>query len=520
MDMKKKTLFAIAGGGLSLALAAVAIGGLALRKPANHVDAATVTWNRVTSISAGDVVTLAAEGATTDSAGSTCTGAYLTGFSSGFDTTQAKNFGKGTSGTFSSGSFSASDALELTVVTGSATSSYAFKCTSGGTDYYISAVNGNYLNLVSSVANASSWTLTVDSTNVKLYNVSQTTRYIQWNNSSPRFAAYISTQTNVQLYKKGASISVTGITGVAAKPASILQNATLSASDVTLSAIYSDNSTGTVTATSVTCVTSAVGTVTATAYYDTFSATFSINVYAAHDGLSASTAFTCEEAIAHTKAADLTAATTYFVTGLWYSTYSAYNTSYGNASVYLCDAVTDPASRRFEAYKMYSIVAPGTFTQSTSVTVYTAGSNFTVYNGTYETKQCLYLDPDFSALDTFVSTYMHTEVAYTEAGTGLCTSSGWYSAAKTAYTALSARQQSTFSASSTAISLYTAAGGIDSYSAPHARYVAWAAANGETASAFDVSSTNNSTAMIAVAIVTVLGLLTLAGVVVLKKKHN
>jgi hypothetical protein len=115
---------------------------------------------------------------------------------------------------------------------------------------------------------------------------------------------------------------------------------------------------------------------------------------------------------------------------------------------------------------------------------------------------------------------MHTEVAYTEAGTGLCTSSGWYSAAKTAYTALSARQQSTFSASSTAISLYTAAGGIDSYSAPHARYVAWAAANGETASAFDVSGMNNSTAMIAVAIVTVLGLLTLAGVVVLKKKHN
>jgi len=518
--MKKKTLFGLAGATLALAMAAVAFASVNAAKAPEQVAAGITTWNRVTSISAGDVVTLAAEGATKDSDGTTCTGAYLTSFLSGYDTTKTSNYGKGTGATFTSGSFSASDAVELTVVAGSATSSYAFKCTSGGTDYYLSAVNGNYLNLASSVAPASSWTLTVDGTNVKLFNVSQTTRYIRWNNSSPRFAAYTTAQTNVQLYKKGASISVTGVTGVAAKPASILQNATLSASDVSLNVTYSDSSTGTVAATSVTCVTSAVGTVTATAYYDTYSTTFSINVYAAHDGLSASTAFTCEEAIAHTKAADLTAATVYYVNGFWYSTYNAYNTSYGNVSIYLCDAVSDPATRRFEAYKMYSVVAPDAFTQTTSVTIYTAGSNFTIYNGTYETSKCFYLDPDTSALNAFVTNYMHTDVAYTEAGTGLCKTDSWYSSAKTAYTALTTRQKSYFGASSAAITLYTSAGGEDLFSKPYARYVAWAAANGETVSASNISMMNESTAVIAVAVVSVLGLLTLAGVMVVRKKHN
>jgi hypothetical protein len=53
-----------------------------------------------------------------------------------------------------------------------------------------------------------------------------------------------------------------------------------------------------------------------------------------------------------------------------------------------------------------------------------------------------------------------------------------------------------------------------------ARYNAWAAANGETVSASNVSMMNESTAVIAVAVVSVLGLLTLAGVMVMRKKHN
>lgn len=210
---KTKKYWAFIGGSVALAVAGLCASYSFNSHPVEKVDASTTVWNRVTSISAGDVVTLASEAATKDSAGTACTGVYLTGFNGGFSTTATSNYGKGTKGTFSSGSFSASDALELTVVAGSATSSYSFKCASGGTDYYLSAISGNYLNLTTSVSNASSWTLTANSTNAKLNSVSQTTRNIGWNNSSPRFACYTTTQTSVQLYKKGTSISVTAITG-------------------------------------------------------------------------------------------------------------------------------------------------------------------------------------------------------------------------------------------------------------------------------------------------------------------
>jgi hypothetical protein len=82
-----------------------------------------------------------------------------------------------------------------------------------------------------------------------------------------------------------------------------------------------------------------------------------------------------------------------------------------------------------------------------------------------------------------------------------------FAAAKTAYSALSTAQKALFNGAS----IYTAAS---------ARYAAWAAANGESVSASNVSEMNNSTSVIAIAVVSVLGLLTLAGVVVLKKKHN
>jgi hypothetical protein len=486
MKKKTKNLLALLGGSVVLAVAGLGASFSLASRPANVEAAGTTAWSRVTSISVGDVVTLTAEGATKDSNGTTCTGAYFTGFLTS-DASSTSNYAKGQKGTFSSGSFSASDAGELTVVAGSATSSYAFQYTIGGTNYYLSAVSGNYLNLTTSVAAASSWTLTVDGTNVKLFNAAQTTRYIRWNNSSPRFAAYTTAQTSVQLYKKGTTISVTSITGVASKPARILQNGTLLTSEVSLNVNYSDSTTGTIAPTSVSCTTTSTGTVTATAYYDTLSTTFEITVYAAHNGLTAENAFTCEEAVVHTKAADLVAATTYYITGLWYSTYSAYNTSYGNCSIYLCDAIADPVARRFEAYKMYSVVAPSAFTQTTSVTAFTTGSNFTVYNGTYETKQCFYLDPDNSAVDSFVAANMHTDVAYTDAGTGLCKSSNWYTTAKAAFNALSDRQRQLFVATSTQYSLYTTAGGTPTnYTNPYTRLVAWATANGETLN----SSTN------------------------------
>jgi len=524
-------------GSIALAIAGFGAVNSIASNPAKQANADSITWTRTTSITAGDIVTFAAEDATKDTAGTTCTGAYLMGFNGGFSTTATSNYGKGKSGTFSSGSFSATDALELTVVAGSATSSYAFKCSSSGTDYYLSATSGNYLNLASSIDATSSWTLTADGTNVKLFNASYTTRYIRWNNSSPRFAAYTTAQTNVQLYKKGALVSVTTITGFASKPASVLQNATLLSSDINLNVTYSDSSTGTVAATSVTCVTSSIGTVTAIAYYNTLSTTFSITVYAAHDGLTAAKAFTCEEAIIHTKAADLTAATNYYVSGLWYSTYAAYNTSYGNCSVYLCDSLTDPATRRFEAYKMYSVINPGTFSQDpttgiASVTVFTTGSNFKLYGDVYETGQCFYVDPDNSAVDSFVSSNMHTDVAYTDAGTGLCKSSSWYSTAKAAFNALTARQRQLFVATSAQYNKVTAVGGSPTdYTNPYTRLVAWATANGETLnsttntlgtqSIFHSGETNDMNFDIVLSVLSLLAVLSMGGVVYMRrKKHN
>ena len=177
--MKKKTrnLLALIGGSVVLAIAGLGTSFSMASLPKNAAATGVASWSRVTSISVGDVVTLAAEGATKDSSGTTCTGAYFTSFLTS-DATSTSNYAKGQKGTFSNGSFSASDAGELTVVAGSTTSSYAFKYTTGGTDYYISAVAGNYLNLTTSVAAASSWTLTADGTNVKLFNVSQTTRVV------------------------------------------------------------------------------------------------------------------------------------------------------------------------------------------------------------------------------------------------------------------------------------------------------------------------------------------------------
>lgn len=73
---------------------------------------------------------------------------------------------------------------------------------------------------------------------------------------------------------------------------------------------------------------------------------------------------------------------------------------------------------------------------------------------------------DEEVVDFFVSTYMHTEIATTEEGTGLCKTKGWYTDAKTAYSALSDTQKSLFNTN-------------EKYAAMKARLAAWAVANGE-----------------------------------------
>ena len=77
-------------------------------------------------------------------------------------------------------------------------------------------------------------------------------------------------------------ITVTDVTGVASAPTEAYQNASISASDVTLNVTYSDSTTGTVTPDSVSCDTSALGSATATATYNaatgTKTATWTVTV--------------------------------------------------------------------------------------------------------------------------------------------------------------------------------------------------------------------------------------------------
>ncbi|MBA5629641.1 T9SS type A sorting domain-containing protein [Moheibacter lacus] len=77
--------------------------------------------------------------------------------------------------------------------------------------------------------NTEKWTYSVDAGLWSLTNVDNTDRILQWNNSSPRFAAYTSSQVKLKLYKKeteeptGFSISVIQPTGGSISPEGVVE---------------------------------------------------------------------------------------------------------------------------------------------------------------------------------------------------------------------------------------------------------------------------------------------------------
>ena len=87
----------------------------------------------------------------------------------------------------------------LTVEEGSTAGTYSFKMSSGE---YLSWSSSNSL-VTSTTKNAnSSWNVSFDADgNAIITNATDSTRKLQWNASSPRFACYTSAQTAVQLYK-------------------------------------------------------------------------------------------------------------------------------------------------------------------------------------------------------------------------------------------------------------------------------------------------------------------------------
>ena len=136
------------------------------------------TWEKATSIAAGDVVLLVCESKKMEL--------------SSISTTSTK-YGIGTAYT------TTPDGLyELTVEAGSSSGTFSFKKES--TYLYWSSENSLATNITKS-ANTS-WTVTFSNGNATIKNAKDATRIIGWNASSPRFACYTSSQTAVQLYKK------------------------------------------------------------------------------------------------------------------------------------------------------------------------------------------------------------------------------------------------------------------------------------------------------------------------------
>ena len=90
-------------------------------------------------------------------------------------------------------------AYVLTVEAGSSAGTYAFKCPNGQYLYWSS---GNSLATNASKSANSSWNVSFSNGNAIITNAKESSRKLQWNASSPRFACYSTTQAAIQLFKK------------------------------------------------------------------------------------------------------------------------------------------------------------------------------------------------------------------------------------------------------------------------------------------------------------------------------
>lgn len=177
---------------------AMAIGvGVALQTNTNLTKTKKVaaSYDSVTTLSAGDEIVIA----------------YVNGNTkvelSGISTTSTKygvpaNFTNDPAGTFS-----------FTVEAGTSTGSYAFK---NGTNY-LYWTSGNSLNVNSTKSANTSWTIVVDSsdnTKVRLRNVADNSRYLQYNSASSglRFACYANTTNQALTIFKNSSASSASVT--------------------------------------------------------------------------------------------------------------------------------------------------------------------------------------------------------------------------------------------------------------------------------------------------------------------
>ena len=140
------------------------------------------TWEKASSIAAGDVVLLVCESKKMEL--------------NGISTTSTK-YGKGVAYTTNP-----AGTYKLTVEEGSTSGTYSFKCPSG---QYLYWTSGNSLATNATKSANTSWKVSFNNGNATIQNAKDNTRKLQWNASDPRFACYNTNQTAVQLYKKVAS---------------------------------------------------------------------------------------------------------------------------------------------------------------------------------------------------------------------------------------------------------------------------------------------------------------------------
>lgn len=155
------------------------------------------TWEKATSIAAGDVVLLVCESKKMEL--------------SSISTTSTK-YGIGVAYTTSP-----AGAYELTVEAGNSSGTYSLK---NGSNYLYWS-SGNSLATNTTKSANTSWSITFNNGNATIKNATDATRIIGWNASSPRFACYTSSQTAVQLYKKVTAVQTVAVTGVSLNPTSL-----------------------------------------------------------------------------------------------------------------------------------------------------------------------------------------------------------------------------------------------------------------------------------------------------------
>ena len=137
------------------------------------VSEASAASGWLTSLTVGDEVVLCCQDATAELTSVSSIGEYTT-----YSTEPAATY-------------------TLTVCSGTSSGSYAFKTSS---DTYLSWSSGNSLTTSSSISSNSSWTVSFDGENATILNVSDSSRQILWNVSSPRFAAYSGKSVGTSYY--------------------------------------------------------------------------------------------------------------------------------------------------------------------------------------------------------------------------------------------------------------------------------------------------------------------------------